>query len=125
MRSVGEKPQDLACLGAYPHLAHAPAHRVTPAVRLTRRQQPGAIGEDRTARFDEAFAHLAQRRIGFEAGHDPTARGIEFGPPAVIVITQVEHIRRTRRDRHDPGGTDVVDISGVITAWIGLSASGS
>ena len=49
-------------------------------------------------------------RIGFEARHDPAAGGIEPGPPAIIVIAEIEDIGRAGFDRHLLGRGDVVDI---------------
>ena len=53
--------------------------------------------------------HL-ERRVGLEAGDDATAGCVEFGPPAVIVVAEVEHVGRARLDRHLLGGGDVVDV---------------
>ena len=54
--------------------------------------------------------HQGERRVGLEAGDDAAAFGVKLGPPAIIVIAQVEDIGGAGLDGHGLGGGDVVDV---------------
>ena len=54
---------------------------------------------------------MDDRKLGvaLEAGDQTTSGIVEFGPPSVIVIAEIEHVGRSRLDRHGLGDGDVVD----------------
>ena len=56
--------------------------------------------------------HHGKWGVDLQTGHDPAAGGIEFGPPAIVVIAQIEHVSGPRLDRHRLGDCNVVDIGG-------------
>ena len=70
-------------------------------MRSERMSPPSATGQ---------FFHHLERRVGLEAGDDPAADGVEFGPPGIIVIAEIEDIGGARLDRHLLGCGDVVDL---------------
>ena len=55
-------------------------------------QKSDAIRKDRAAFHDSSLFDLLKRRVGFEPGYDPASSRIELGPPAIIVIAEVEHV---------------------------------
>ena len=59
---------------------------------------------------DGALSNHAQLGIDLQPRDDPATSGIELGPPAVIVIAEVEDIGCAGRDRHGLGGSDVIDV---------------
>ena len=59
---------------------------------------------------DRQFFHHVERCVGFEPGDDPATDGVEFSPPGIIVIAEIEDIGGTRLDRHLLGHGDVVDV---------------
>ncbi len=58
------------------------------------------------------LGHHRKRSIDLQTSDDAAAGGIKFGPEAIVVIAQVEHICGARPDRHRLGHGDVVDIGG-------------
>src|SRR5438045_892772 len=48
----------------------------------------------------------AQRSVLLQPRHEAAAGGVKPRPPAIIVITEVEDIGRTRLDRHRFGRSD-------------------
>ncbi len=49
-------------------------------------------------------------RVDFQPGDDAAAGLIQARPPSVIIVAEIEHIGRSRLDRHLLGGDDVVDV---------------
>jgi len=77
---------------------------------LARGQKADVVGQNIAApRYRQLFHH-GQRRVGFEAGDDPALRGVELGPPRVIVIAEIKDIGGARFDRHLLGHGNVVDV---------------
>jgi GST-like protein len=74
------------------------------------REEADAVGEDVAAFGDRQLFHHIERRVGFEAGDDPAAGGIEGSPPGIVVIAEIEDISGARLDRHLLGHGDVVDV---------------
>ena len=70
-------------------------------MRSERMLLPSATGSSSTT---------VERRVGLEAGDDPAAGGVEFGPPGIVVIAEIEDIGGARLDRHLLGRGDVVDV---------------
>jgi len=60
------------------------------AAALARRQVADAVREDRAIRRHRQFFDHGQRGVGFEPGDDAALRGIEFGPPRIVVIAQIK-----------------------------------
>ena len=48
--------------------------------------------------------------VDLQPGDEAATCGIEFGPPAIVVVAEVEDIGRPRADRHGLGDGDVVDV---------------
>ena len=69
-----------------------------------------AVAEHRRADFDRPLFDDGERRVGFQPRHDATGGLMQARPPAVIIVAEVEHIGRSRLDRHLLGGDDVVDV---------------
>ena len=55
---------------------------------------------------------MEQRRVGLEPRDDAAAGLIQLGPPAVVVIAEIEDVGGPRLYRHLLGGRDVVDVGG-------------
>ena len=83
--------------------------RVAPPAALARRQMADAVGEDRAVPANRQFRDHRQRGIGFEPGDDAALRGVELGPPRIIVIAEIKDIGSAGLDRHRLSGGDVVD----------------
>src|SRR5262249_22708234 len=75
-----------------------------------RRQEPDAVAQHARSRGDWHVSGAAKRCVGFEARHNPAAGPIEFGPPTVIVIAEVEYVAGAGLDRYFLGDDDVVDV---------------
>jgi hypothetical protein len=97
--------------------------RVPAVARHALGQMADAVGEDIRAVGDGVLGQHGELGVGLQAGHDAAAGAIEPGPPAVIVIAEVEHVSGVRLDRHGLGGRDVVDVGccdGGIDRAIGI-----
>ena len=111
-RVVGEDAQHLAGVGPDLNLAHRLGERVLAAPGLALRQQADTVREN-VAVFvfgQGAFGARRQRRVGLETGDDAAAGAVQRGPPAVIVVAEVENVSGARLDRHLLRRRDVVDL---------------
>ena len=112
---VAEDAQHLAGLGGDADLPHRVAERVLAAARLALRQQADAVREDAGvdgALRERQFGGDGQAGVGLEAGDQAAAGPVHGGPPAVIVVAQIEDIGGAGLDRHGLGRGDVVDLGG-------------
>ena len=109
LQIVAQDAQNLAAVELDPHLAHRLAERVAPGlgVDLAGRQMAHPIGQHAAACRNRTVTGSSERGIGFEAGHNPAARRIQLGPPAVIVIAEIEDVSRAGLDRHFLSRRDV------------------
>src|SRR5690606_36554668 len=96
---VAEDAQPPAGLGRDRDLADGLLERVLAALGLAWRQEAEAIGEDGRARRDGVLRQRDERRGLLEAGDHPTAGGVELGPPAIVVVVEVENIGGAGLDR--------------------------
>lgn len=110
IKIIGDNTQDLAGLGLDPDLAHRVLERVLAGLGLPCRQQSDAVGKHRRALRHLVLGRHQQRCIGLQTGDEAASRGMEFSPPAIVVVAEVEDIGRTGSDRHGFGDGDVVDI---------------
>ena len=109
---VGQDAQYLARVGSDGDLAHRIAERVAAVSCLARRQVADAIGQDGAGLRNRLLAYCGKRRMRLEPGDDPASGLVHPGPPAEIVIAEIEDIGCAGHDRHGLGGGDVVDPCG-------------
>ena len=69
-----------------------------------------AVREDGRARSYGALGDNRERRVDLQSCDEAASGNVEFGPPSVVVIGQIEDVSCPRSDRHGLGGGDVVDI---------------
>ena len=94
----------------YPHLAHETGHPILARGGKPLGQMSEAVAQHRRAGFDRPLFDDGERRVGFQPRHDATGGLMQARPPSVIIVAEVEHIGRSRLDRHLLGGNDVVDV---------------
>jgi len=58
---------------------------------------------------DRARGRLAELGIALQAGDEAASGGVEFGPPAVIIVSEIKDISRSGLDLQRLGRGDVVD----------------
>ncbi len=97
---VAENTQPPPGLGRDHDLAYRNLHRILAVVGKARRQKPNTVAYYAGSRCNGQLFGGTKRRVGFEARHDPATGGIEFGPPAVIIIAEVVDVSGARIDRH-------------------------
>ena len=93
---IRQDAQHLSSIGRDPHLPHRVLHRIATALGLTCGEEADAVGEEVFALRDRQFFHHVEWRIGIEPGDDPAADRVEFRPPGIIVIAEIEDIGGTR-----------------------------
>ena len=93
-----------------PNFADKGRHRVVARSRETLWKISGPIADDRASRWHRPIFDHRERRIGLELRDNATAGLMQPRPPAVVVVTEVENVGRSRLDRHLLGDRDVIDV---------------
>jgi len=107
---VGEDAQDLAGFGPHPHLSHQSRHRILARGGEPLGQMSDTVADQCGAGGDRPLFDDFEGRVDFQPGDDAAAGLIQARPPSVIIVAEIEHIGRSRLDRHLLGGDDVVDV---------------
>ena len=107
---IGKDAQRLAGLDNNPNFADEGRHRVVARSRETLWKISGPIADDRASRWHRPIFDHRERRIGLELRDNATAGLMQPRPPAVVVVTEVENVGRSRLDRHLLGDRDVIDV---------------
>src|SRR5690348_7780725 len=105
---VGEQAQQLAAVDADGDGAALALERIAPAAGEAAGQVAGLIGEHAGVGGDRPGHGRAQRRVGLEPGDEAAAGGGEAGPPAEVIVAEVEDVGRAGFDRQQALGGGVV-----------------
>jgi hypothetical protein len=92
VKVVRQDAQYLAAIELDLDLAHRIAKGVFAPAALACRQIADPVRQDRPVRRHRHLFDDLQGGIGFEAGDDAAALGIELGPPAIVIIAQIKDI---------------------------------
>lgn len=72
-------------------------------------QKADAVGQEVGGIGHRLFGGHFERGVGLQTRDEAAARGVEFGPPAKVIVSQIKDIGHAGFDRHRLGRGDVID----------------